>query len=51
MQDVEKTFGFHVASIITLSDLLSFMNGDSAAAQTVSEFRPAVRAYRDRYGA
>ena len=51
VQDVEKTFGFHVASIITLSDLLSFMNGDSAAAQAVAEFRPAVRAYRDRYGA
>ena len=42
VQDVEKTFGFHVASIITLSDLLSFMNGDSAAAQAVAEFRPAV---------
>lgn len=51
VQDVEKTFGFHVASIITLSDLLTFMNGDSAAAQAVAEFRPAVRAYRDRYGA
>lgn len=51
VQDVEKTFDFHVVSIITLKDLLAFMEGDSDAARDVSEFRPAVRAYRERYGA
>lgn len=51
VQDVEKTFDFHVVSIITLRDLLAFMEGDSDAARDVSEFRPAVRAYRERYGA
>lgn len=51
VQDVETTFGFHVASIINLSDLLAFMNGDSEAARKVADFKPAVQAYRDHYGA
>lgn len=51
VQDVEKTFGFNVVSIISLKDLLAFMEGDSEKARAVAQFRPAVAAYRERYGA
>lgn len=51
VQDVEKTFGFNVVSIISLKDLLAFMEGDSEKARAVAQFRPAVSAYRERYGA
>ena len=49
VQDVEKTLGMNVASIICLNDLLAFMNGDMAKA--VSCHKEAVAAYRARYGA
>lgn len=51
VQDVEKTFGFNVVSIISLKDLLAFMEGDSEKARAVAQFRQAVAAYRERYGA
>lgn len=51
VQDVEKTFGFNVVSIISLKDLLAFMEGDSEKARAVAQFSPAVAAYRERYGA
>lgn len=51
VQDVEKTFGMNVVSIISLVDLLSFMDGDSEAARRASAYREAVAAYRTRYGA
>ena len=51
VQDVEKTFGFNVVSIISLKDLLAFMEGDSEKARAVAQFRPAVAASRERYGA
>lgn len=51
VQDVETTFGFNVVSIISLKDLLAFMEGDSDKARAVASFRPAVAAYRERYGA
>lgn len=51
VQDVEKTFGFDVVSIISLNDLLSFMEGNSEKALAVRKFRNAVAAYRERYGA
>lgn len=51
VQDVEKTFGINVVSIISLKDLLAFMDGTSEKARAVKSFQPAVAAYRERYGA
>ena len=51
VQDVEKTLGMNVASIICLNDLLAFMNGDTDMAKAVSCHKEAVAAYRARYGA
>ncbi len=50
-QDVQSTFGMPVISIANLNDLLSFMDGDSAAAQHAAKYREAVTAYRNKYGA
>ena len=50
VRDVEQSFGFQVASIINLNDLLSFMDSGSAAAENVRSYYPAVKAYRERYG-
>lgn len=50
VRDVEQSFGFQVASIINLNDLLSFMDSGSAAAENVRSHYPAVKAYRERYG-
>ena len=50
VRDVEQFFGFQVASIINLNDLLSFMGSGSAAAENVRSYYPAVKAYRERYG-
>ena len=51
VQNVEQTFGFNVVSIITLNDLLSFMQGTSERAKRIAQFQEAVTAYRARYGA
>ena len=51
VQNVEQTFGFNVVSIITLNDLLSFMQGTSERAKRIAQFQEAVAAYRARYGA
>lgn len=51
VQDVEKTFGFNVVSIINLNDLLAFMDGTSDAAKTASKYKDSVAAYRNKYGA
>lgn len=51
VQDVEKTYNIDVISIINLHDLLTFMNGDSEQAQQVQQYRDAVQAYREKYGA
>ena len=40
-----------VVSIANLKDLLSFMDGDSPAAKAAAQYRDAVKAYRERYGA
>lgn len=50
-QDVEHTFGIPVVSIANLADLLTFMDGDSAAAQHAAKYREQVAAYRAKYGA
>ncbi|NOR51708.1 MAG: orotate phosphoribosyltransferase [Gammaproteobacteria bacterium] len=46
IQEVESNFGIKVASIITLADLLQFLEGNSAMDQN----REAVEAYRNQYG-
>jgi orotate phosphoribosyltransferase len=46
IQEVEKNFGLQVASIITLADLMDYLEGDSAMAEHLE----AIQAYRDRYG-
>ena len=51
VQDVEKTFGMNVVSIISLNDLLAFMDSDSDTARAVACHKEAVAAYRTRYGA
>ena len=50
-QDVETTFNMPVVSIANLKDLLSFMDGDSPAAKAAAQYREAVKAYREQYGA
>ena len=46
IQEVEANFDIEVASIITLADLLQFLEGDS----TMNQNREAVEAYRNQYG-
>jgi len=46
IQEVEANFRIEVVSIITLADLLQFLEGDSAMEQN----RTAVEAYRNQYG-
>ncbi len=46
IQEVEANFGIEVTSIITLADLLQFLEGDSEMDQN----REAVEAYRNQYG-
>ncbi|MCW8826148.1 MAG: orotate phosphoribosyltransferase [Gammaproteobacteria bacterium] len=46
IQEVEANFGIEVVSIITLADLLQFLEGNSAMDQN----REAVEAYRNQYG-
>jgi len=51
VQEVERTLGVPVVAIATLDDLLQFLDADAAGAQALARWRPAVRAYRERYGA
>ena len=46
IQEVEQSFGLRVASIITLADLLQFLEQDA----TLHAHLDAVRAYREQYG-
>jgi len=46
IQEVEQSFGLRVASIITLSDLLQYLEHDA----TLGQHLDAVRAYREQYG-
>lgn len=46
IQEVEANFGMAVASIITLADLLQFLDGNS----DMDKNREAVEAYRSQYG-
>ena len=46
IQEVERDFGIPVISIITLADLLTYVEHSEA----YQAFVPAIRAYRDQYG-
>jgi orotate phosphoribosyltransferase len=46
IQEVEQNFGMQVVSIITLADLMQFLEGDA----TLGQHLEAVRAYRNEYG-
>ncbi|GAA0294789.1 orotate phosphoribosyltransferase [Psychrosphaera haliotis] len=46
IQEVERDFGTKVISIVTLSDVVSFLQ-DS---ETFAEYLPSVQAYRAKYG-
>lgn len=46
IQEVEQGFGIKVVSIISLADLMSYLQGDAAMAQHLS----AIEAYRAQYG-
>lgn len=46
VQDVRATYGIPVVSIASLADILVLLEGDS----TLAQHRPAVQAYRERYG-
>ena len=46
VQEVEKDSGIPVIKIVTLADLIQFLDG----AADLVEFKPAVQAYRNEYG-
>ena len=46
IQEVEKNFGIQVASIITLNDLMEYLNNDAS----MNEHLEAIQAYREQYG-
>ncbi len=48
VQAVEQEFGLPVVAIANLADLMSFLTASSDAALT--NYLPAVRAYREKYG-
>jgi orotate phosphoribosyltransferase len=46
IQEVEQNYGLKVASIITLGDLMDYLEGDAAMAEHLE----AIQAYRNQYG-
>ena len=46
IQEVERDFGIPVISIVSLDQILEFLEGD----EQLHRFLPAVQAYRDEYG-
>jgi orotate phosphoribosyltransferase len=51
VDEVAATYGVPVIAIATLTDLLAFLESDSAQARDVRVHRDAVKQYRLRYGA
>ena len=47
VQDVRDTYGIPVVAIANLDDVMAFIDGQEA----LSAMRPAIAAYRERYGA
>lgn len=50
VQEVQKAHGLTVLSIANLDDLLGYLE-KAGTAETLEQYRKAVRAYRDKYGA
>jgi len=48
VQDVEQEFGLPVIAIANLADLMTFLTASSDTELT--NYLPAVKAYRDKYG-
>lgn len=48
VQAVERDFGIPVFAIATLSDLMSYL--DAQSAPELAQYQAAVKAYRERYG-
>ena len=51
VQEVEAAYQIPVLAIATLDDVMQFLAAESAHAQQVRAYRPAVERYRERYGA
>jgi len=51
VQSVELTYGIPVLAIATLADLMQYLDSDAAQAAALRAHRPAVEAYRAKYGA
>lgn len=46
IQEVEDDYGITVCSIVTMSDLIDYLEGD----EQYSQYLPAMKGYRDEYG-
>jgi orotate phosphoribosyltransferase len=51
VQEVEAAYGIPVLAIANLDDVMHYLAAETAQAQHVRGFRPAVERYRERYGA
>jgi orotate phosphoribosyltransferase len=49
VQEVEQSYGMPVIPIANLNDLFAYLSGLGASAE-LAQFKPAVAAYRERYG-
>jgi orotate phosphoribosyltransferase len=49
VQEVEQSFGMPVLPIANLNDLFAYLSGPGASAE-LTQFTPAVAAYRGKYG-
>ncbi|MFM7482895.1 MAG: orotate phosphoribosyltransferase [Burkholderiaceae bacterium] len=49
VQEVEQNYGIPVIAIANLNDLFAYLSGPGASAE-LAQFKPAVAAYRERYG-
>ncbi len=49
VQEVEQSYGMPVIAIANLNDLFAYLSGPGASAE-LAQFKPAVAAYRERYG-
>ncbi|HUL64538.1 MAG TPA: orotate phosphoribosyltransferase [Burkholderiaceae bacterium] len=50
-QEVAQTYGMPVLAIADLDDLFAFLDSGSALAREAAQYRAAMAAYRERYGA
>jgi orotate phosphoribosyltransferase len=50
VQSVELTYQIPVLAIATLADLMQYLDSDGERAAALRAYRPAVQAYRAKYG-